>query len=541
MPEARAQREGGQGGAPTAPAEPAQPPPPVPKPPSYGDALVEGSIGDASNLIPILAADSASHNIGGLIYNGLVKYDRDLNIVGDLAESWQVSPDGLTLTFRLRRGVRWHDGHPLTAEDVHFTYRVLVDRKTPTAYAEDFLQVAKAEVLDPHTFRVRYRQPYAKALISWAVSILPRHRLEGQDLTKTPLARRPVGTGPYRFVEWKTGEKIVLEANPDYFEGRPFLDRYVYRIIPDQATMFLELKARSLDMMGLTPLQYARQTTRPELQARFRRYRYAAFAYTYLGYNLRHPLFRDRRVRQAISYAIDQQELIQGVLLGLGQSATGPYRPGTWAYNPHVQRYPHDPERARALLREAGWRDTDGDGILDWDGRPFAFTILTNQGNESRAKTAELIQWRLRKVGIAVKIRTVEWAAFVNEFLDKRRFEAVVLGWRTGQDPDLYNVWHSSKTGPKQLNFIGFRHPEVDRLLEQGRRTLDRTERKRSYDAFQAILAEEQPYTFLYVPDALTIVHSRVRGIEPAPAGLTYNFIRWYVPRDEQLYAALVP
>jgi len=504
--------------------------------PATGDILVEGAIGDASNLIPLLASDSASHGISGLIFNGLVKYDRDLNIVGDLAESWEISRDGLVITFRLRKGVRWHDGRPFTADDVLFTYRLTVDPKTPTAYAGDFLKVKKAEVLDPHTFRVTYDRPFAPALMSWGASVMPKHLLEGQDVTKSPLARNPVGTGPYRLKEWKTGQKIVLEYNPDYFEGRPYLDGRVMRIIPDMATMFLELRARGIDTMGLTPLQYTRQTETRYFRIHFRKYRYLAFAYTYLGFNLENPMFADRRVRQALAHAVDKGELIDGILLGLGKEATGPFKPGTWQHNPNVKRYPYDPKRALELLAEAGWRDTNGDGILDRNGQRFEFELLVNQGNEVRAKTAEIVQRRLAELGISVKIRIIEWAAFIKEFINKRRFDAVILGWTIPMDPDLHDVWHSSKTGPSELNFVSYRNVEVDDLLERGRGTFDRAERKRCYDRIQEVLAEDQPYIFLYVPDALPIFNARVRGIDPAPVGIGHNVIKWYVPKEEQKY-----
>ncbi len=504
--------------------------------PAYGDILVEGSIGDASNLIPVLATDNASHSISGLIFNGLVKYDRDLNVVGDLAESWDISKDGLVITFHLRKGVRWHDGQPFTAEDVLFTYRLTIDPKTPTAYAGDFLKVKKAEVLDAHTFRVTYDKPFAPALMSWGSSVMPKHLLEGTDVTKSPLARHPIGTGPYRFKEWKTGQKIVLVYNPDYFEGRPFLDGRVMRIIPDMATMFLELRARGIDQMGLTPLQYTRQTENQYFRNHFRKYRYLSFSYTYLGFNLQNPMFADRKVRQALACAVNKEELIDGVLLGLGKEASGPFKPGTWQYNADVKRYPYDPKKALELLAEAGWRDTDGDGILDRKGQRFEFELLVNQGNEVRAKTAEIVQRRLAEVGISVKIRVIEWAAFIKEFINKRRFDAVILGWTIPMDPDLYDVWHSSKTGPSELNFISYKNEEVDALLERGRSTFDRAERKRCYDRIQEIMAEDQPYIFLYVPDALPIFNARVRGIDPAPIGIGHNVIRWYVPKEEQKY-----
>ena len=504
--------------------------------PAYGDLMVEGSIGDASNLIPILSSDSTSHQIAGLVFNGLVKYDKDVKIVGDLAESWQISPNGLVITFHLRKGVKWHDGQPFTAHDVLYTYQVTIDPKTPTAYAGDFLKVKKAEVLDDHTFRVTYDRPFAPALMSWGSAILPRHLLAGKDITTTPLARHPIGTGPFKFKEWVTGQKIVLVANPDYFEGRPYIDGYIMRIIPDTATMFLELRAGGIDQMGLTPLQYTRQTESNVFRNNFNKYKYLSFSYVYIGYNLKNPLFSDPRVRQAMAYAIDKDEIVRGVLLGLGKAATGPFKPGTWAYNPNVRTYAYDPAKAKALLAEAGWKDTNGDGILDKDGRPFTFEIITNQGNEVRAKCAEIIQKRLAEQGITVKIRILEWAAFVNDFINKRKFEAVILGWTIPQDPDIHDVWHSSKTGPGELNFIGYKNTEVDHLIEKGRGTFDQKTRKACYDRIQEILAEEQPYLFLYVPDSLPMIHARFRGIQPAPLGIGYNFIKWYVPKDEQRF-----
>ena len=505
--------------------------------PAYGDTFIESSIGDASTLLPVLASDSASSEINGLIYSGLVRYDKNLQIEGELAESWDVSEDNLTITFYLHKGVTWHDGAPFTSADVKFNYQLYIDPKTPTAYAESFKQVIGIETPDPYTFIVHYDKPYAPALISWAMSIHPRHLLEGEDITKSSLARKPIGTGPYRFSEWVGGEKIVLESNPDYFEGQPYIKRVVYRIIPDISTQFLELQTGSLDYMGLSPLQFNRQTDTPVFRRLYSKYRYLNFGYTYLGYNLKHPIFQDKRVRHALSYAINKQELIDGVLLGYGKVATGPYKPDTWVYNDNVPKYGYSPEKARQLLAEAGWQDRDDDGILDKDGKKLAFTIVTNQGNDLRSKTGEIIQRRFKEVGVEVKLRIIEWATFLKEFINPGNFDATILGWTGGPEPDQYNIWHSSKTGPRQLNFIGFKNPEVDSLLEKGRRVFDQQQRKVIYDRFQEILAEEQPYTFLYIGEALPAVSKRFRGVKPAPAGIRYNFNRWFVPAAEQKYA----
>jgi peptide/nickel transport system substrate-binding protein len=504
--------------------------------PAYGDALVVGSIGQPSTLIPLLASDNASHEIAGFIYNGLVRYDKNLKLEGDLAESWDVSPDGLVITFHLRHGVKWHDGVEFTSRDVLYTYRVTIDPKTPTAYADAFKQVKKAEAPDDFTFRVTYEKPFAPALESWGMSILPAHLLEGKDITKSPLANQPVGTGPYIIKELVPAQKVTLQSNREYYEGRPFIDRYIYRIIPDNSTMFMELKAGGIDFMGLSPIQYSRETDKTDFRASFNKYRYPASAFTYLGYNLQNPLFSDKRVRQALSSAINKDEIVHGVLLGLGQVAHGPYKPGTWAFNPNIRDFEYNPARAAALLAEAGWRQKNNDGILVKDGKPFKFTILTNQGNDERLKTAIIVQHRLRSIGVDVKIQVREWAAFLSQYIDKRKFDAVILGWTISPDPDLFDIFHSSKTGPKELNFVGYKNPEVDHLLVAGRTTFDQEERKRCYFRMQDILAEDQPYTFLYVPDALPVVSVRFRGIEPAPAGIMYNLIKWYVPKEEQKY-----
>lgn len=503
--------------------------------PAYGDTIVEGSIGQVSTLIPQLASDSASHEVADLIYSGLVRYNKDLVIEGVLADSWKVSGDGLEITFNLKKDVKWHDGKPFTSRDVLFTYKLMIDPKTPTAYSGDFLRVKKAETPDDYTFVVTYDKPFAPALISWSSAILPAHLLEGKDITETEFGRNPVGTGPYIFSKWDS-DKIILLSNKDYFEGRAYIDRVIYRVIPDGQTMFLELKKGGIDWMGLSPIQYSRQTETGFFKENFQKYRFPSFSYTYLGYNLRDEKFKDKRVRQALSYAINRQEIIDGVLMGLGRESTGPYLSDMWVYDENVKRYSYDTAKAKELLSQAGWKDSDNDGILDRDGEKFEFTIITNQGNLMRARTGEIIQKNLQDIGINVKLRIIEWAAFLKNFINKKEFEAVILGWSVPRDPDLYDVWHSSKTGPEELNFVSYSNPEVDDLLEKGRSVFDQGERKKYYSRIQKILAEDQPYTFLYVPDALPVLDARFKNIKPAPAGITYNFIRWFTPQSLQKY-----
>jgi peptide/nickel transport system substrate-binding protein len=505
--------------------------------PVNGDAIVVSSLGDATGLIYNITSDSASHEVSAKIFNGLVEYDKDLNIVGDLAEKWEVSEDKKQITFYLRKNVRWHDGHPFTAEDVEFTYKFMIDDKTPTSYDADFRLVKQFEVIDEHTVRITYDEPYAPALISWGMAVLPKHLLEGKDVTKSPLLRKPVGTGPYKIEEWKAGESITLKANDDYFKGRPYLDKYIFRVIPDTATVFLEHLNGAVDIMGLTPLQWTRQTdNNKQYTEQYDKYKYLSFGYTYVGYNLTKKPFDDKRVRQALTYATPKKDIVKGILFDLGIPATGPYKPGTKWYNPDVKKYEYSPEKAKSLLADAGWTDSDGDGILDKDGKKFQFELITNQGNTIRTKIAETLQQSWSKIGVKVSIRVLEWATFINEYVDKQKFDAVVLGWNITQDPDLYDVWHSSNCGGRKLNFICYKNEELDKLMIEGRKVFDPEKRKVYYHKAQEILAEDQPYTFLYVPYSLVSLSNRFENVYEAPAGLTHNQDKWWVKKPTQKY-----
>jgi len=505
--------------------------------PVNGDAFVESSLGDATGLIYNITSDSASHAVASKIYNGLVEYDKGLNIVGDLAESWDIANEGKEIIFHLRKDVRWHDGEPFTSADVEFTYKFMIDDKTPTSYDADFRLVKSFEVIDKYTVKVTYDEPFAPALISWSMAVLPKHLLEGKDVTKSPLLREPVGTGPYKFLEWKAGESITLKANDDYFKGRPYIDRLVTRVIPDTATTFLELLNGAIDMISLTPLQWTKQTdSNPRFNEQYNKYEYLSFGYTYVGYNNTKEPFNDKRVRQALTYASPKADMVKGILFGLGVEANGPYKPGTIWYNDNVRKYEYNLEKAKALLAEAGWKDTNGDGILDKKGKKFEFELMTNQGNSVRTSICETLQQSWAKIGVKANIRVLEWATFINEYVDKQKFDALVLGWNITNDPDLYDVWHSSNCGGRKLNFVCYKNKELDKLLEEGRKVFDPEKRKLFYHKAQEILAEDQPYTFLYVPYSLVAISKRIENVSPSPAGITHNQNDWWVKKENQKY-----
>jgi len=507
--------------------------------PVRGDRLVSASIGDASNLIPMIAGDASSHAIAGLMYLSLLKYDKDLNLTGQLARTWEVSKDNLTITFHLRPNLHWTDGKPFTSADCAFTLNLIQDEHTQSAYKSDYVKVTSIDTPDATTFIVHYAEPFSPAMSSWAsLDILPKHIFEHEDIMHTKLARHPKATmGPYRLADWQSQQSILMRASPGYFDGPVWITERLTRIIPDPATQFLELSAGKLDSIGLSPIQYTRLfNTKPQLRANYKRYKYLDFVYTYLGFNLKRPLFADRRVREAIAYAINRQEIVDGVLLGLGKVIASPYKPGTKWVNKQLHPRPYDPDKAREILRSAGWSDHDGDGILDKHGRSFSFIILTNNGNAQRANTAIIIQQRLKAIGIEVKVRLVEWSAFIGHFINTRNFDAVILGWSLSPEPDQYSIWHSSQTGKRQFNFLSYSNAKVDRALVEARRIFNEDKRKQLYDVMQEEIYKDVPMVFLYAPYSLPVYHKRIHGIKPATAGIGYNSEHWFVQKSEQKY-----
>ena len=501
---------------------------------SPGGTMVDAMTGEPSGLIAMIAGESAASAIAGNLFNSLLKYDKNLDLTGELAQSWEVSADQRTITFHLKPNLKWSDQRPLTSADVLFTWQKVTDDNTRTPYGSDFKLVSKAETPDAKTFRVTYAVPYAPALDTWAgLHILPKHLLQDQDINNTAFARHPVGSHYYKLSDWKNGQYLKLSRNPYASQGQANIEHLLSRIIPDKAAQFLELSADNIDSMALNPIQYARIfPSRADLSKNIGLYKELGNSYSYMGFNLKRKPFDDVRVRQAINYAIDKQEIIDGVLLGLGEPVASPYKPGTRWSNPKLQPYPYDPIKARALLREAGFADTNGDGILEKDGKPFSFEILTNQ-NKEREMTAVLIQRRLKEVGIEVNIRVLEWASFLGRFIKPKQFDAVVLGWSLSLDPDQYGIWHSSQQAPGQFNFISYSNPQADKLLEAGRIELNPDKRMKIYHAFSKILLEDSPVIYLSAGYGLSAIHKRVKGISsPAPAaGIGHNTYEWFIPK----------
>jgi len=488
--------------------------------------------GEISILNPILSADSASSSVEGPIFNGLTKINEKLEIVPDLAERWTVSKDGKVFTFFLRRGVKWHDGASFTARDVKFTFDSILDPKVNSVRRSDYIiegRPIRFKVIDAYTVQAVLPRPFAPFLASSGMSILPAHLLKGKDLNTSSFNQKPVGTGPFKFKEWKASDHATLVRNEKYHLGAPLLSSIIYRMIPDENSRLIALESGQIDESDVPP----REVGRIKRLKRVKVYEYEALTYTYLGFNLANPIFSDKRVRQALAYATDKQQLINLIFLGAGAAAYSPSSPVSWAYESSVEKYPLNRKIAEILLDGAGWKKGP-DGIRKKGSKPLEFTILVNQGNKEREKAAVILQWQYKKIGVKVNIRVMEWSAMLrilNANKDPKDFDAVIIGWSLGIDPDQYSIWHSSQY-PSGLNFVKYKNPKIDRLLEKGRTTMDRESRKKIYSQLQKIIAEDQPYLFLWYPKAVVAVSERVGGLsKPGPAGLFLNIEKVFVTK----------
>jgi peptide/nickel transport system substrate-binding protein len=499
-----------------------------------GGTLVVGVRVDADALNELVSTSALSNDIIELLFLRLTEYDEELNIAPKLAESWEFSPDHQTLTYHLRRDVFWTDGVPTTAHDVAFTYRLMTTPIIAYPGISDFDFVDRVEAVDDSTVVFVFKRSYADQLGDTRMVVLPRHILEGVEPERMKFAsfnRQPVGNGPFELQSWSSQDRIVLVANEDYYQGRPHLDRIIFRVIPDETTRLVEMDTGGIDMLETVP---PKDRARLARDPRLRVWKYPGRDYVYVGWNLCNPLFQDVRVRQALTMATNRQGIIDGLRFGLGQLCIGPIVPTSWAYNSDIQPYPFDPQRARDLLAEAGWRDSDGDGLLDRDGRPFTFTMKIISDNRISEEISTVMQEELKHLGMRLTIQAVEWNVFLKQ-TQVKDFDACILAWRAGFVINPTPVWHSKSISGK-YNHVSYANPEVDELIESGRLAFDRQEARKIWHRFQQIIAREQPYTFLYVSQDCHAIDRRFRGVHMDIRGPYQNLHQWWVPREERKY-----
>ena len=506
--------------------------------PAQGDWFIWRLPAEMPTLNPLTSTDAYASDVLQFLYSTLC--DRDpvtLEMTPLVAKSWEISDDKLTYTFHLRDDVVFSDGEPLTAEDVKFTYDRLMDPTVDSPHLRSyFTDVTSCEVLDLYTIRYTCSKPYYRHIVMLGLlEILPAH-IYGKGDFNSDYNRTPVGSGRYILEKWDTGLQVVLARNTNYWNteahGQPYFDKIIFKVITDDNAALQVLMTGDLDRMGLLPEFWVRRADTPRFKEKFYRIAYDRPAYTYLGWNLRLPMFSDKTVRQALTMLLDRQTIRDTIYQGLATICTGNFMPKSPEYNENVQPWPFDPQRATEQLEAAGWKDSDGDGLRDKDGAPFRFEVVTTNQNPLAERILTVYKEELRRVGIELNIRLMEWASLI-ERVDGRDFEAALLGWQMPPDPDPYQVWHSSQTEAGS-NYIGFKNAEADRIIEEARVTFDRDERVALYERFHEIVHEEQPYTFLLVPKALLAVDRRIHGITIYPFGPDPR--AWFVPAALQRY-----
>lgn len=472
--------------------------------------------GEPSVLNPLLSTDTSSSSVEGYIFEGLIDVDRNLNYKPLLAEKWEVTNNGKRWLFYLKQNVKWHDGKPFTADDVIFTFNKVLDPSTNTVRRSNYLingKPIKIKKINDHLVEITLPETFAPFENAMTMQIIPRHIYAKEDINRSKYNRQPIGTGPFKFKEWKSGSHIILERNENYHRQNALLKKIIYRIIPDTNTQLAALKRGELDMGNVPPKDYAKFLKINKLNV----YTYDQMFYTYLGLNLTNKYFQDKRIRQALAYAIDKKQLVKTLFKDLAKPAYCPCSPVSWAYTDKIEKFEYNPAKAKKLLTGLG---------------PIKFTLLISQGSRDGQRAAVIIQQYLKDIGIQMDLQVMEWSALLKKINDTKDFDAVLIGWSLGIDPDAYSIWHSSEY-PKGFNFIKYNNPEVDRLCILGRQTTDKPKRQAIYQKLWPIIAADQPYVFLWYPKSITAVSKKVGGYDtqPGPLGLIEDITKVYITK----------
>ncbi len=546
-------------------------------PPRTGGTLVMAISAEPENLNYYTSTSAVAKQILDYVFEPLLDYDyRDWTLSRPvLAERFSISPDHKTYTFYLRKNIYWHDGQKLTAADVLFSLKAILNPFVDDAPLRAYYQkVIEAHTSGDSVFQVSTSDTYFLNLeFLGGFAVLPEHLYDPQHILRrysvadlmnpaimkeatdlrqwaddfnTSSMNRPagknaaplIGSGPYRFYRWSTGDYIALIRNRNYWHSGEYipgfapqagyLDTIIFKIIQDPTAKLTALKAGDVAFVPrLRAIQYFEQTNSPDFLERFQKVTYVVPAYSYIGWNNSRPYFRDKRVRQAMTMLIDRDSFNKYVNYNLGIPTIGPFYIYGKQYNHNIKRWPYDPERAVELLDEAGWVDHDGDGIRDKDGIPFRFTFSISEGSRASKYMALMMKEDLRKIGIEVSIRSLEWSVYVENLRD-RRFDVVMLLWIGGLESDPYQIWHSDNIENRGSNFVGFRNAEADSLIMVARYEMDPVKRNAMYYRFQEILHEEQPYTFLYYQRDAAAYSKRFYGVKWLPIRPGYKLFSWW-------------
>ena len=521
-----------------------------------GDWLVQAFANSLKTITPLVSSDVYASNVQGFVQESLLSRNSEtLEWEGLIAESWEVSEDGLHFKFKLRPNVTFSDGTPLTADDVAFTYRFIMDSRIKAPRERAYYEkIASVTADGPHAVEFIFTEPYFDSLtLAGGMNILAKHFYE-------PYLEEPerfnqskgllFGSGPYRLSDpkgWTPDKGVVeLERNPRYWGPvQPSFNRIIWKIIENETARLTSYRNGEIDTYSAQAREYKKRLLKDEqLMARSQNFEYLppTTGYRYIGWNQKRKgkptRFADKRVRQAMTYLSDKQRIVDEIMLGYGEPAVGPFNPQGKQHASDLKVRHLDIEKAKDLLKQAGYEDRNGDGLLeDESGKPFRFELVYPQGSEQYTSLVLFLKDAYARAGVQLVPKATEWSVMI-DLLDKKDFEAISLGWSASLESDLYQIFHGDQSKDNGDNFINYQNPELDKLIEEARSTVDEDKRMPLWQAAERILYEDQPYTFLTRSKSLVLVNKRMKNARVTPTGLNMSDmpIGWYVPAAEQKY-----
>ncbi|HUO85507.1 MAG TPA: ABC transporter substrate-binding protein [Thermoanaerobaculia bacterium] len=483
--------------------------------PVSGGTLVRRLSSDVTTLNFVRSSTSHEKYVLSLLHDALLEWDQNLELGPGIAKKWEVSKDGRVYTLELDPRATFSDGQKVRATDVVFTLRKIVDPASESVQLAglfDGLDLQRTRAVSEETVEVAFTTARAGQLTSFNIPVLPEHVYRDLD-NENEDNWSVVGTGPYRLARYEPGTEILLERRPDYWRENPYIDSVLFRIISDDSVAWNAMKRGEIDEMQIKSDRWMAEKDSPQVKSAMEIHRFYELAYNFIAWNNRDPILSDRDVRRALTMALDRGSIVESLYHGTARVITGPFTPDQWAYNPNVQPVVYDLEGARKLLLQAGWRDSDRDGILDRDGKPLEIEALMAAGSATSADQGQIFQDSLRRIGVILRLTPLEGATFFERILDGN-FQGAFLAWGIDPDPDLFSVFHSSQIPPIGQNFVYYSNPRVDQLIEQGRRELDHGRRREIHHELHRILNQDQPYTWIVQVSQKWGVNRRVRNVE---------------------------
>lgn len=507
------------------------------------------SIAPEGVFMPAFFTFNYDGTINTMIYEGLLSLNENLDIEPSLAESYKLSEDKKTITFKIREGVKWHDGTDFTADDVKFTFDLACNPKYNGPYTmyvenikgyDDFKSGKTQELegvkkIDDKTVEITTDEVYASALINFGymIKIVPKHIWDKGDVESiqkdTNLIRNPIGTGAFKLENFTPDQSVELAANDDYWNGRPNIDKYIFKLVSEE-TADAQLANNEIDITSVGSID--EEEAENYKKQGFTLEEITNNAYQYIGLNLRKPEFSDKKVRQAFTYAINRESIVKDVLNGHGEVANNPFPSNNWAHPSGLKEYKYDSKKAIELLKECGWEYKEEEKKMYYDGKPFKFTLKYTSGDESKNKYALILQQNFKDIGIELELKPMEFATMTSD-VKKGEFDGFLMGTANFYDGDLSANYLSTSTPPNGYNYAGFKSEKVDELIKESSKHMTKDDRKPILNEIALELNEELAVIYVYHWNSLMAINPKIKNFENAQPTY-YQFVKdWYIEDED--------